>query len=349
MAILLLFGCAAESPPTPPRVQKPQAIKDLKVVQLGSALRISFTPPSLAVDGRGITKPLEIEVLRAVTTAKPSSGRALPVLSPWITLTAADLARYHEGQKVVEERQFTPEEFRRSVGSTFALAVSSLTRGFRRRPILSDPSNQVELRLLDVSGPVSNVIARTTEHAIQLNWSAPPATLTGAPLANLEGYRIYRSETGASGTFQTAGETKDTHYQDRDFHFGSNYYYRVRVLFKQDGQLGESADSEPLKITPLDTFPPAAPAGLTGVYTSNAIELIWTTNTEPDLAGYDVYRRDADESGAQPEKLNQNLVPTPIYRDAAVAAGRKYVYWVTAVDQARNESKASLEVTVEAQ
>jgi len=114
-AALLLAGCAAESPPKPPRVQKPEAIRDLAVTQVGSKVRISFTPPSVATDGEGITKPLEIEILRALNTPEQTKGStALPVLSTWISLTPADVA-YPEVQKVTEEKQLNSDEFRRAV------------------------------------------------------------------------------------------------------------------------------------------------------------------------------------------------------------------------------------------
>ncbi len=348
-AVMLLAGCAAVSPPKPPRIEKPQAVKDLSVTQVGPTLRIAFTPPSLAMDGEGITKPLEIEILRAVNPATSSQKQnPLPVLAPWITLASAELAHHPEGQEIKQEKQLTPDEFRRSVGSTFIFEVRSLTRAFRGRPVSSNPSNEAQVRILDVSGPVLSLQVRTTEHALDLTWAAPQTTLTGTPIANLDTYRVYRSETGPPESFRPIGVTGETHYRDRQFEFGDTYYYRVRAVFKEDGQVAESESSATVKIVPLDTFPPAAPVGLAAVYTSNAIELIWTSNTEPDLSGYNVYRREASGNGSS-EKLNQALLPTPLYRDATVAVNHQYVYWVTAVDRAHNESARSEAVTVESQ
>ena len=56
------------------------------------------------------------------------------------------------------------------------------------------------------------------------------------------------------------------------------------------------------------------------------------------LAGYNVYRW---EEGAQPAKINTELLKTPTTRDATVAAGRRYYYAVTAVDIRGNESERS--------
>ena len=72
------------------------------------------------------------------------------------------------------------------------------------------------------------------------------------------------------------------------------------------------------------------------------IDLTWTPNTEPDLAGYNVYRRVADEA---PVKINVDLVKTPSFRDTNVKAGTKYFYSVSAVDLRNNESQKSVEAS----
>ena len=72
--------------------------------------------------------------------------------------------------------------------------------------------------------------------------------------------------------------------------------------------------------------------------------LHWLPNTEPDLAGYNVYRR---EGSTPTRKVNQEIVRTPIFRDTSVAEGRQYFYRVTALDLANNESVPSEEESVE--
>ena len=84
--------------------------------------------------------------------------------------------------------------------------------------------------------------------------------------------------------------------------------------------------------------------GLTALYTVGAVELVWAANSEKDLAGYYVYRR---EDGEQPKKLNKELLRTPILRDASVEPDHTYIYQVTAVDLSSNESHRSEEVSVE--
>jgi len=70
------------------------------------------------------------------------------------------------------------------------------------------------------------------------------------------------------------------------------------------------------------------------------LDLIWAPNTEPDLAGYSVYRHAA---GTEPVKINSELVKAPAFRDSGVVAGSQYSYSVSAVDVRGNESPHSEE------
>jgi fibronectin type 3 domain-containing protein len=103
-----------------------------------------------------------------------------------------------------------------------------------------------------------------------------------------------------------------------------------------------------------DTFPPKAPTGLAtipgetealnGSSAISYIDLSWEPNSEPDLAGYFVYRQLARPNG-DPQGPLGKMTPLPIaapaYRDVAVAPGQRYIYFVTAVDASGNESAPS--------
>jgi fibronectin type 3 domain-containing protein len=347
-----LVACGAQGPPQPPRVEKPERVTDLAVAQVGRALVVSFTPPALATDGDELSKAVDYELFRHVGPVKP----AIDVLSerPWLTLTASGASKHTQGGKLIYSDTLPEQEFVERKGQSFSYWARALTHGFRGRPTLSEPSNTVSVTLLDVSPPVEGLQGETTEHSIDLHWTAPERSLTGGPLSNLAGYRLYKSKTGKPGSFERVAETAAPAYQDHDFAFDTTYFYKVRAVFKQADQVAESDDSKPFATTPHDVFPPATPAGLTGLYTAGAVELIWTANTEPDLAGYNVYRRDdtvppPDRAAAPPQKLNQEFLATPIFRDTSAERGHRYQYWVTAVDLAKNESPLSAGVLVETQ
>lgn len=103
--------------------------------------------------------------------------------------------------------------------------------------------------------------------------------------------------------------------------------------------------SPPATFTFRDVFPPEAPSGLRtvpggGFSGAPSIDLSWEPNGEADLLGYNVYRGE----GAGFRRLNAKPLPGPAFRDLEVERGRTYVYRVTVVDQAGNESGASAEV-----
>jgi endonuclease I/fibronectin type 3 domain-containing protein len=88
-----------------------------------------------------------------------------------------------------------------------------------------------------------------------------------------------------------------------------------------------------------DTTPPTAPTGLAATPGNNVVNLDWNDNTEPDLAGYNVYR--STTSGGPYTKLNTGLVAASAYSDTTASNGTTYYYVVTAQDTANNESNFS--------
>ncbi len=104
--------------------------------------------------------------------------------------------------------------------------------------------------------------------------------------------------------------------------------------------------SESVTFDAKDVFPPAVPTGLVAVADeqAHAIDLSWSPDTDADLAGYFVYRRDVT-AGTGAEKISgQAPVVAPAFTDAHVAPGHRYAYSVSAVDQDGNESARSGEV-----
>jgi hypothetical protein len=341
-SLCLLLGCGVQGPPQPPRLEVPERVTDLTVFQVGRTLELRFTLPQQATDGERLTKPLEIEISHGLLVPGSERLSVLP-LALWTRLQPEQWARYTNDRRVVYPAHLSEDEFKNWQAEDSIVAVRTLTRGFRHRPVASVTS-LVHVRVLDVSGPVDHLASKTTEKAIELRWQPPAKTLGGLPVSYLAGYRVYRNPTGKPGSFQLLGESKEPTYLDRDFEFGRSYFYEVRALFKAGPTLAESEGSQPCEVIPRDTFPPAPPTGLTALYTAAAVELVWTANSENDLAGYYVYRR---ENGEQPKKLNKELLRTPILRDVSVQPGHIYFYRVTAVDLSNNESQPGEEISVE--
>jgi fibronectin type 3 domain-containing protein len=72
------------------------------------------------------------------------------------------------------------------------------------------------------------------------------------------------------------------------------------------------------------------------------VDLLWTPNTEKDISGYNVYRR---EEHGQSARINSVPITTVSFQDVNVSTGHKYLYCISAVDVRGNESARSPETT----
>jgi hypothetical protein len=99
---------------------------------------------------------------------------------------------------------------------------------------------------------------------------------------------------------------------------------------------GESPACNSVVIT-VDTVPPAAPTGLRVQGFDSGADLFWQPNTEPDLRGYNIYRKDVGMLDYPTTPLNAMPVVGTQYRDGNLTNGDRYCYKITAVDDAANE------------
>ena len=102
-----------------------------------------------------------------------------------------------------------------------------------------------------------------------------------------------------------------------------------------------------------DIFPPEVPTGLAAVAavgTNGAgptIDLSWQPDTEADLAGYVVYRREGDGEWQRISPATTGI--EPVFHDANVQPGHTYQYAVSATGKNGQESarSAAAQETVE--
>ena len=314
------------------------------MAQIGRALRLRFRAPQLATDGRRLTKPIEVEIFRQIAALGQPVTRTFVPGKPWVDIKPDALPHFKRGQEIIYDDRLSPQQFSASVDDFFSFAVITLTRGFRGRPRESDLSNLARSEILNVSQPVERLRVVQKRKGLELQWPPPASGLSGKPLPLLAAYRIYRSQEQHAPPPAAEATTKEPFYLDRKFEFNRTYYYRVRAIFTQDGYNAETDDSNVAAVTPRDIFPPSPPAGLEAVYTGREVELIWNSAPEPNVAGYNVYREGPQRP---PTRLNKGLLRTPVFADRSAAPGARYIYWVTAVDAAGNESSPSTRVTAE--
>jgi hypothetical protein len=198
-----------------------------------------------------------------------------------------------------------------------------------------------------IAQPPTLQTTEITETAIKLSWQPPAANIDGSTPVNLLGYNIYRldeSENEPSQTPINNALISGTSYSDRLFVFGKDYRYLIRsVSLGTGGAQVESLNSNSLPVAPRDTFPPGIPAtpsiapGRVG-----QLAIFFAPNSEPDVAGYNIHRStDPNQPKANWTKLNQTLLTRPSYQDDRVESGKRYYYYITAVDNAGNVSPPS--------
>lgn len=358
--LLLLSACGVPGDPRPPRPVVPMAVTDLQVQQSGGTVVLTFTLPARSIDGELLTQFPDLEIYRAFAPAGTPPAKVKLPETPLYTIPSALVETYllDRDPTAVQRVRFADpmraEELQALAGQQWVYMVR--TRASQRRS--SEPSNVVAVRVLPVPAGVGRVTAEVVERGVWLQWPAAAPSAT-APVV---GYRVYRAEIAAGKEAEALAHPAQAElaepprlvavassapWLDAQAEFGRAYRYTVRSVAQYAAESVESADSEPVVVAPRDTFAPAAPVNLVAVVvmaTPDApphIELSWGISPEPDVAGYTVYRWD----GTQEEKLTQELLLTPTFRDTWVTPGRRYTYRVTASDRAGNESARSEPVT----
>lgn len=350
--LLLTAGCGAPGDPVPPSPPVPAAIKDLTAHQAGDGVQLSFTLPSNSISGEKLPAPPAVEILRGTVRSDGSAdAKSFRVV---YTIPGALVESYRADGQVRFTDPIAPEETKSHPGG----AVTYLVRTRASQKRTSADSNVVTLRVFPVPAPIASLEARVTASAVELTWPVPASTAAGEPAPAITGYRVYRREIHPSAPSSSPEDlpqgkpeshatllasSESNNYRDTSVVFDHPYVYIVRSVIQVEGDELESSDSQPVKVAPHDTFPPAPPQGLVAALLPGLapgtvlVDLSWSINLETDLAGYRVYRSEQEDIRGQ--LVTPELLPTPAVRDRSVQPGRRYCYTVTAVDRAGNESE----------
>jgi len=308
-AALLTTGCGYTGEPMPPLANIPTRVNDLAAIQRGSRIMVQFTVPPRTTEGVAIKTPLKLD-LRIGTAEPPFSQEAWAAHATPVPAGPVDngVARYE-----IPSAAWTGKEATLAVR---VLSVRGKTLGwsnFVKLTVIAPPERPVEVR------------AEATAEGVRLTWHARG-----------DSFRVYR-RTG-SEPFAPVANVPQPSWTDSGAEFGTHYIYQIQTIVKLPNNAQAEGDiSEEAGITPVDVFPPAVPAGLNAATAPNSIELSWEGDTEPDLAGYRVYR----STGAGPFEQIGEMVLVPSFSDRAVEHGKTYRYAVSAVDKTGNESARS--------
>jgi hypothetical protein len=343
LAIVSVTSCGVPGAPLPPSAEIPKFVGDLKAQRKGATVTLTWTTPTETSDGELIRKPGKMLVQRAL-----SSGQAELQFQTISELPLQPTLNEGRGDQATAKDTLT--DALRSGSAEFAV-YSILAQG-RNGKSFGLP-NRASVSLVPDLAPPHKVSANPVPAGIMISWDEFVPPENHSRLQTQYAYKIMRRLLGANEAVpvkQLEAGNQGMSFVDTSIEWEKTYQYWITpVTLWQDGNRKgeiEGDDSPTVDVLAHDSFPPASPTGLEAVYSAmpqnSFIDLTWTANTEPDLAGYNVYRHNGNEP---PVKINSELVKTPRFPDPGIQAGLKYFYSVTAVDLRGNESGKSEETS----
>ncbi len=326
--ICLLFGCGRKVDPNPPYAVRPVPPQDIRVTLHLWGAELSFKVPRKKVNGRPLDHLKGFEVLRWGQTVEGPKATYkkylfLPFKGDW--------------DKV---RRFYFRDRHLLSGVRYRYQIRAV-RGWR---CISDPAYSPIFAWHTPPEAPAHLMAKAGDGQVTLRWEKVDTYLDGQAirLHRLK-YRVYRVvQTG-----KIPLKLVDTNYYlDQQVENEHLYCYQVAAVLVYFGSLIEGPLSPKACAKPIDITPPRAPEDLVAVPIKGGVLLRWHRNTEPDLAGYRVFRR---RPGGLPKLLNKKLLTQPEFFDRNIPGPGLYYYWVTAVDSSprANESPPSEMVEVE--
>ena len=351
VGIVLLAGltaCGVPGIPKPPSLELPQPVNDLRALRKGDRVYLAWSVPTKTTDLLTIRRPGVTQICRNTSPAMSVCGT--PVGQAAAIQPAAAHAKEPAASKPPPKPQGTYEDalptslLSADPSAQVSYAVSMLNRNGRSAGL----SNIVSVPAAPAPAPPSDFQAQPTEEGVTLSWTGNAHT--GTPELR-HTYRVYRRDAATGSDAVVAdmpfGTLRTYLVLDHTFQWEKTYLYRATVVTtihlegKPDKQF-EGADTSPIRVFAHDVFPPAVPSGLQAVFSGVGqqpfIDLSWAPDTDADLAGYNIYRR---EEGGESRRVNGEPVKASAFRDSNVASGHTYFYSVSAVDARGNESVRS--------
>jgi hypothetical protein len=352
----LLASCGAPGVPIPPSLELARPVTDLRAARKGDKVFLVWNVPAKTTDRQAIRHPGETLVCRNLKlTADDCKHPITKIPASRFPLTSsASTVKGAPSAKV--EASFTdtlPDELQKQDPTAAITYAVSVENDSGRSAGLSNP---VQVPSAPTLPPPANLRAEVKSDGVLLTWDCPHASMVADAITYK--VRIYRREQGkqswtkvSDANVSDCASNSTSNFLDQTFEWERNYEYRATVVTvvtapgKPEAEV-EGDDTPAIAVFAHDVFPPAVPTGLQAVFSgvgqSPFIDLVWSPDTEADLAGYNVFRH---EENQPPVKLNTEAVKTPSFRDSNVQSGKKYLYSVSAFDERNNESAKSEEAS----
>lgn len=340
---MVVANCGKRRPPLPPIERVQQRTELLSGVQRGNQVILSWPAPRRNASEGSVQSIRRIDVYRLAEKPRAPLGLTEEEFAARSTLigsvtydeikNATDVLTYADTLELAGE----PARLRYAVRYVNASGQRAAFSNF----LLLEPAARI------AQPPTMITTGKEVgEDAITISWQPPAANIDGSTPVNLLGYNVYRVEQSEDLNSQTPindSLVSETQYRDKNFKFGNSYRYVVRsVSLGTEGAQVESLNSNSISVSPRDVFPPSAPASITVAAAPGRLSIFFPANPEGDIAGYNIYRSiDPDLPKDKWNKLSPALLTRTTFQDEKVESGKRYYYYLTAVDQAGNVSPPS--------
>jgi hypothetical protein len=343
----------------PPSLELPHPPEDFSAARKADRVTLSWTPPDRTTDGANVRGKRLGPTLACRGVNEYPIAKCMQIIGQIPSVAPPKPVR---GQKRVPLPRATysetlPADLQQMYPTGFATyAVQVMNWRWRTAGL----SNQVRVPLAPTLVPPEAVRAEVTADGIVVGFACPGPERTEPGLRHV--CRVFRQEPDSNVRVviqdipwnspdcqRVAGNnSSQCRATDRGFEWEETYRYwvtPVTEVLENSSKIAEveGEDSAAVTVFAHDVFPPAVPGGLeavaSGVGQKPFIDLTWAPNSDLDLAGYNVYRREPGRAAWS--KINTQLVTVPAFRDEKVEPGRTYIYTVSAVDLRDNESARS--------
>jgi hypothetical protein len=335
-------ACGKRRPPQPPVERVPQRTELLSGAQRGNQVILSWPAPQRNAPDSSVQSIRRIDIYRLAERPDaplPLTEEEFAARSTLIgTVTYETIQNSGQTITYIDTLELAGQPTRLRYALRYGNASGQ--RASFSNFLLIEPAASI------AEPPNLLAPAEESETAIRIRWQPPRTNIDGSTPVNLLGYNVYRvspSQTEVGQVPLNSALVPAPVYVDKNFQFGEQYNYLVRsVSLGTGGAQVESLNSNVVAVAPRDLYPPSAPTSLTVAAAPGRLSLFFPANPERDVAGYNIYRStDPALPTAQWTKLNDALVTRTTFQDEKVESGKKYYYFLTAVDTAGNESAPS--------
>jgi len=337
---LSLWGCGVKNPPVAPESTRPGPVTDLNAWPREGGIHLGWSSPTKNVGGSRLEDLLGFRVFRQSRPLTPSPCPDCPAKFEPVAEIDVEYPRGAQvggGRVLWRDMTLKPQH-----------EYTYIVRAYNSYKSPSPESNPATIFWDDPPISPSAVRVQSEDKALILSWEFSPRLVNGKEMTDLSGFNIYRRFKGERfGLFPlNSVPIPEKRYLDGVLENGKQYEYEVRAVRNFRGTLIEGLSSAVASGIPEKRTPPSPPTGLVAAAQKDGIALRWDPNPEPDIAGYNLFRRDRGEN--EFTKINPQLITENYFLDREADPKKSYLYRLTAVDTSptRNESEFSQEVEV---